>query len=220
MEPESSINLRSKTIKEGKHHALNNQTQSLMTQSFESYDGAIILCSNEPHQPIVYCNKAFTDLTGYQPQEVMGRNCSFMQDDGKGKTDPKAKEKAADIHKALLSGQDIVVEVPNYKKNGEKFINRLKIRKIVAKEEDGKERIVGFIGVLHDYTRMYWIKNILLGLLISSLVFYVASAGYSYFFKPKTTVETVSSWFQSYLPNWAHVSEVKKHIPDVAKKHI
>lgn len=34
--------------------------------------------------PIVFANKAFQDLTGYERDEIIGQNCRFLQDDGPG----------------------------------------------------------------------------------------------------------------------------------------
>ena len=49
----------------------------------------------DPHQddcPLVYCNQAFVDLTGYDRDEIIGRNCRFLQ--GRG-TKPSAVVKLA-----------------------------------------------------------------------------------------------------------------------------
>ncbi|CAN0583499.1 unnamed protein product, partial [Ectocarpus sp. 12 AP-2014] len=32
-----------------------------------------------PDNPIVYVNEAFTDLTGYRMEEIVGQNCRFLQ---------------------------------------------------------------------------------------------------------------------------------------------
>lgn len=33
----------------------------------------------EPDNPITYASSGFYDLTGYSPDEVIGRNCRFLQ---------------------------------------------------------------------------------------------------------------------------------------------
>ena len=48
------------------------------------------MCLTDPHQadnPIVFCNHAFEQLTGYTQAEILGRNCRFLQG---ADTDPEA----------------------------------------------------------------------------------------------------------------------------------
>ena len=48
------------------------------------------MCLTDPHQhddPIIFCNQAFEQLTGYNQAEIIGCNCRFLQ--GK-ETDPGA----------------------------------------------------------------------------------------------------------------------------------
>lgn len=41
---------------------------------------AIVLCdAHLPDMPIVYCSEGFEALTGYTGQEIIGRNCRFLQ---------------------------------------------------------------------------------------------------------------------------------------------
>lgn len=74
-----------------------------------------------PDNPIVFANKAFQNLTGYEADEIIGKNCRFLQGPG---TDPKHVEI---IHTALDAEQSIDIDILNYKKSGEPFWNRLHI---------------------------------------------------------------------------------------------
>ncbi len=81
---------------------------------------AVTLCDpNQPDMPIVFANRAFRRLTGYSEEEVVGRNCRFLQGP---KTDP---EPVARIREALAKEDVVVVELLNYRKNGTTFWNAL-----------------------------------------------------------------------------------------------
>lgn len=74
-----------------------------------------------PDNPIVFANRAFQRLTGYQADEIIGKNCRFLQGQG---TDPEHVEM---IRTALEAEQSIDIDILNYKKSGEAFWNRLHI---------------------------------------------------------------------------------------------
>ena len=75
-----------------------------------------------PDNPIIYVSEAFETQTGYPPEEVLGRNCRFLQGP---ETDPKA---AQAIREALAAQTEITIDILNYRKNGTPFWNRLRIR--------------------------------------------------------------------------------------------
>ena len=66
---------------------------------------------------IVFVNEAFTALTGYPAEEVLGRNPRFLQGP---QTDP---ETIAAMRSALDDGRELSVEVLNYRKDGSTFWN-------------------------------------------------------------------------------------------------
>ena len=83
-----------------------------------------------PDNPIVFASQGFLDLTGYQLNEVLGRNCRFLQGP---ETDPKDIDY---IKIALKRKKKITIDILNYKKNGQKFWNRLRIRPLF--DQNGK----------------------------------------------------------------------------------
>lgn len=92
----------------------------LFEQAMAQTRMAICLCDpGRPGLPIIFANRAFRDLTGYEEDEIIGRNCRFLQGP---ETDPEA---VATIRKALAEEQVAVVEILNYRKNGSKFWNAL-----------------------------------------------------------------------------------------------
>lgn len=71
--------------------------------------------------PIVYANKAFMQLTGYSADEIIGKNCRFLQGSG------TRQEHVVAIRTALATETSIDIDILNYKKSGEAFWNRLHV---------------------------------------------------------------------------------------------
>ncbi|RJY08317.1 PAS domain-containing protein [Aurantiacibacter aquimixticola] len=101
------------------------------------------ICLADPKQPdvpIVFANRAFRELTGYEQDEIIGRNCRFLQGP---ETDPRPVEKIRDA----IANEDVtVVELLNYRKDGSTFWNALHIGPIY--DEDGE--LVYFFGSQWD----------------------------------------------------------------------
>lgn len=105
------------------------------------------ICVSDPHQPdcpIVYANKAFTELTGYPLEDLIGHNCRFLQGE---ETDPDAVER---IRAVIDDQQYDVVDILNYKKDGTAFWNAVHIGPIY--DEDGK--LAYYYGSQWDITEL------------------------------------------------------------------
>ena len=72
-----------------------------------------------PDNPIVFCNVAFQRLTGYEREEIIGRNCRFLQGPD---TDAGT---IAEVRAAIRDGHDVDVDLLNYRKDGTTFWNAL-----------------------------------------------------------------------------------------------
>ncbi|KAI1662110.1 putative vivid protein [Daldinia decipiens] len=92
---------------------------------------ALIMCDlQQQDYPIVYASGPFTELTGYSPSEVIGLNCRFLQAPG-GRVRKQSNRKH--VHKDVLktmrrsveANEEVAVEVVNFKKNGDRFVNVL-----------------------------------------------------------------------------------------------
>ena len=103
------------------------------------------ICLTDPNQaddPIVFANRAFLELTGYAEDEVLGRNCRFLQG-------PDSDESAVErLRTALRRESVVVVELLNYRKNGTPFWNALHLGPIYNAE--GK--LMYFFGSQWDVT--------------------------------------------------------------------
>lgn len=69
---------------------MNITDMSILVKALAATKSPVTITDNRlPDNPIVYCNAAFLDLTGYTKNEVLGRNCRFLQ----GKTPIRLKLK-------------------------------------------------------------------------------------------------------------------------------
>ena len=89
-----------------------------------------------PDNPIVACNAAFCELTGYSSDEVVGRNCRFLSGPA---TEPWLTE---EIRRGVREHQPVLVEILNYKRNGQPFRNAV----LVAPIYDEHDALLYFLG--------------------------------------------------------------------------
>jgi len=91
--------------------------------------GIVITDPNLPDDPIIYASPGFERISGYRADEVLGRNCRFLQ----GKE--TAPEAVADLREAIQDGRACSVEMLNYRKDGTKFWNALFVTPV--RDDDG-----------------------------------------------------------------------------------
>jgi flavin-binding kelch repeat F-box protein 1 len=92
----------------------------------------------EPDFPIIYVNSVFETATGYRADEVLGRNCRFLQ-----YRDPRARRRhplvdpvsVSEIKRCLQDGIQFQGELLNFRKDGTPVINRLTLAPI--HDDDG-----------------------------------------------------------------------------------
>jgi PAS domain S-box-containing protein len=99
--------------------------------------------------PIIYANKSFERLTGYSQEEIIGRNCRFLQGED------TAQEARHQIAEAISKQEAVEVNLRNYKKDGTLFYNHLKIVPLF----DKKNRVLYYLGVQYDITKDITSKN-------------------------------------------------------------
>ena len=110
--------------------------------ALDSATNGIVISANTPTRPIVYCNPAFESLTGYTREEIVGRNCRFLQGED---TDPTSIQAMCD---AFGAGRPIDLVILNYKKDGSPFWNALNIGPL--RNPNGE--VTHFIGIQTDVT--------------------------------------------------------------------
>lgn len=90
--------------------------------------------------PLVYVNDEFVEMTGYAREEVLGRNCRFLQG-------ANTRSEPVDRMREAVSNEEVVtVELRNYRKDGSIFWNRVTISPV--RDETGT--VTHFIGFQED----------------------------------------------------------------------
>jgi PAS domain S-box-containing protein len=80
--------------------------------------------------PIIACNQPFMDLTGYERDEIEGRNCRFLSGPD---TEPWLTDR---ITAAVKDRKPVLVEILNYKKDGTAFRNAVLVAPVF--DDDGE----------------------------------------------------------------------------------
>jgi PAS domain S-box-containing protein len=91
---------------------------------------------------IIQCNPAFEDITGYKLDEIIGKNCRFLQGDDQD------QESIPRLREAIEEGKSFQGLLRNYKKDGTLFWNELTISPV--RDETGT--ITHYVGIQNDVT--------------------------------------------------------------------
>ncbi|KAJ6986246.1 phototropin-2-like isoform X1 [Populus alba x Populus x berolinensis] len=89
-----------------------------------------------PDNPITFASDGFLELTGYTREEILGRNCRFLQGPD---TDQST---VSEIRDAIREQREITVQLINYTKSGKKFWNLFHLQPM----RDEKGDLQYFIG--------------------------------------------------------------------------
>nr|AML79048.1 putative LOV domain-containing protein [Caiophora chuquitensis] len=93
-----------------------------------------------PDNPIIFASDSFLELTEFTREEILGRNCRFLQGP---ETDQGTVTKIRD---AIREQREITVQLINYTKSGKKFWNLFHLQPM----RDQKGELQYFIGVQLD----------------------------------------------------------------------
>nr|WP_297427987.1 SpoIIE family protein phosphatase [uncultured Actinotalea sp.] len=95
-----------------------------------------------PDDPLVWVNPSFTRVTGYTPEDALGRNCRFLQGPD---TDPAVVDH---MRQALREGRTVADTLLNYRKDGTPFWNQVVISPVV----DAQGNVTHHVGIQADVT--------------------------------------------------------------------
>lgn len=99
--------------------------------------------TNLEDQPLIYVNEALLRLTGYRSEELIGKNCRMLQN---GQGDPESRRI---IREAIRNQRPVCRDLLNFKKNGERFYNRLVLLPIGG---------YLYLGLQHEIPKKYFEK--------------------------------------------------------------
>ena len=117
--------------------AINKYDYGLLEALKHARRSFVITDPTLPDNPIVFASGGFLSLTGYKLEQVLGRNCRFLQGP---RTDARAVGK---IREAIKHGTDVQICLLNYKIDSTTFWNHF----FIAALRDDAGDVVNFLGV-------------------------------------------------------------------------
>lgn len=105
-----------------------------------SRNGIIITDATDSDNRVIFANSGFEKITGYTQDEVVGRNCRFLQGPD---SDPKA---LVELRDAIEQGRECNIELKNYRPDGSSFWNELSISPVY----NNQGCLTHFIGIQAD----------------------------------------------------------------------
>ncbi|MDI4637995.1 MULTISPECIES: PAS domain S-box protein [Halomonadaceae] len=115
----------------------------LLERIIDASEDGIVVAEREGEEHIlIYVNQGFERLTGYSTDEILYRDCRFLQNDDRDQPG------LARIRDALIEDRPCREILRNYKKDGTLFYNELSITPM----HDDQENITYYLGVQKDVT--------------------------------------------------------------------
>ncbi len=116
---------------------------ALLERIVNASDDGIVVAEQEGDENIlIYVNEGFERLTGYSIDEILYRDCRFLQN---GDRDQPAIDR---VRTALREGRPCREVLRNYRKDGSQFWNELSITPV----HDEEDQLTYFVGVQKDVT--------------------------------------------------------------------
>ncbi len=128
------------------HRLPNNVSIDMLIRIAQNSGEGIIITGaqlDKPGPEILFVNELICQMTGYAEQELLGKTPRIFQGDG---TSGAATDH---IRTELSAGRSCQVELTNYRKNGEAFINELWI----SPHHDSNGNTTHFISIQRDVTK-------------------------------------------------------------------
>ncbi|MGB3728532.1 MAG: PAS domain S-box protein, partial [Thermodesulfobacteriota bacterium] len=126
------------------------QNDRIKEMAFESIaDGIVIASTKDSDFKVIYCNASFEKMTGYSRDEIVGKNCRFLQ------ANDCDQETLKLLREALNEKKPFRGLLRNYKKDGTLFWNELTISPV----KNASGNVTHFIGIQNDVTEQVKVKE-------------------------------------------------------------
>ena len=140
------LSIKDEQLKQGANKQKRSEEQiHIRTKAMDAVaDGIFIIDAINPNFPFIYANQSYYKMSGYIKGEIIGKN--YFSHYGPF-TDPRFLE---EIKNTLVSGKSFFGEMLQFKKNGEKYWNLLRITPV----RDSSGTITHYVGIKTDITLM------------------------------------------------------------------
>jgi diguanylate cyclase (GGDEF)-like protein/PAS domain S-box-containing protein len=117
----------------------------LQSRALDACVNAVLITGTSPTGNVIeYANPAFKRITGYDPADIVGRDCRFLQ------RDDLDQEGLEAIRAGLAANREASAVLRNYRKDGVLFWNQL----FIAPVPDAQGRTTHHVGVINDVTEV------------------------------------------------------------------
>ena len=117
-------------------------TKALISAVQHSTEAMVLSDPHQPDHPLIAANAAFSDMTGYGLDEIIGHNCRFLQGTSTDRTT------ALRIRDAIREEAGCIEWIVNHRKDGRAFWNLL----FLAPVHDRAGRLLHYFGNQMDIT--------------------------------------------------------------------
>tara|TARA_Y100001968_G_scaffold332250_2_gene389682 strand:- start:15280 stop:18957 length:3678 start_codon:yes stop_codon:yes gene_type:complete len=116
----------------------------LLESAINGVSEGVVISEKSDDDPVVYCNRAFLDMTGYSREEIYGHNMRLLN------RNHRQQSVLKEVRDCLNNGHTGTFVLRNQTKSGEDFFNRLSLSPIRA---TGGNKITHFCGIQNDCTQ-------------------------------------------------------------------
>lgn len=118
--------------------------------AFEAGQQSVTIAdARAPDMPLIYCSPGFAAFSGYRREEVLGRNCRFLQ---RGERDQPG---LTILRQAIASKSACTVDLLNFRKDGTRMRNSLALHPVL--DDAGELRF--YVGLQADLTGLAHVRT-------------------------------------------------------------